>query len=166
VTHVLPPKGRGRSSKKHIDLQWCVWTRDCFPSSVSYSHFLLKIFISFPSYFLHALHSLCPSPGSKRNTQGKCFWVEPAWPKPAESPLLSPRVSGVRERSQEYMLLRCNHFLLMKNSLPGWKTIFSDSDLPRSCNDIVLLCQEYQSGQKSLSHERQVRSWACPSTHL
>ena len=101
MTHVLPPKGRGRSSKKHIDLQWCVWTRDSFPSSVSYSHFLLKIFISFPSYFLRALHSLCPSPGSKRNTQGKCFWVEPAWPKPAESPLLSPRVSGVRERDHK-----------------------------------------------------------------
>lgn len=152
MTHILPPKGRGRSSKKHVDLQWYVGTRDCFPSSSSCSHFLLKIFIFSPSYFHRALHSLCPSPG-KEGTR-KCFWVEPARPKPAERPLLLPRVSGVRERSQEYTLLGCNHFLLMKNSLPGWKTIFSGSDLPRSCNDIALLCQEYQSVQKSLSHER------------
>lgn len=163
MLYLCDPCFTSQRHRKILKETYSVGTRDCFPSSsVSYSHFLLKIFISFPSYFHRALHSLCPSPGSKRKAQGKCFWVEPAWSKPAESPLLSPRVG---ERSQEYTLLGCNHFLLMKNSLPGWKTIFSDSDLPRSCNDIVLLCQEYQSVQKSLSHERQVRSWACPSTH-
>ena len=156
MTHILPPKGRGRSLKKHRDLPTNAKS-DCSPSSSKpLSPFLLKTLESF--YFHPVLCSLHPSTGATWKAQVKGFGLEPAWPKPGGSALSTLHL-GDRRRWQESTLFGRNHVLPFgKNSLPGWKTIFSAADLPRTCNGIALLCQAYQSAQKSLSREKWVSS--------
>ena len=55
--------------------------------------------------------------------------------------LLHPESQGQGKHKSHFVC-----FLPLGNrSFPGWKTMSSDSSLPGSCDDIVILCQEYQS---------------------
>lgn len=84
------------------------------------------------------------------------------WSLPDPSQVAQPSPPCISGTEGDGKNLHCldaiTSYHLKKNSLPGWKTIFSAADLPRTCNGIALLCQAYQSAQKSLSREKWVSS--------
>lgn len=136
--------------KKHVDLQWYVGTRDCFPLLFFMQSFSLENIHFSPSYFHRALHSLCPSPG-KEGTR-KCFWVGSSTQASWWSSSLTSCLRGQR-RSQEYTLPDAITSYWWKTACLGGKP-FSQAVICLELQWHCSLCQEYQSVQKSLSHER------------
>lgn len=110
--------------------------------------FLLKIFI-FPhliSIVLLPLYVLALERKAQGSVLSGARSTQASWA--SSSPYLVSQ--GSEREITKIHVTRCNHFLLMKNSLPGWKTIFSGSDLPRSCNDL-LFCAKNINQSKSPS---------------
>jgi hypothetical protein len=73
--------------------------------------------------------------------------------------LLYPTSQGQREITRIHMA-QTQSLVHIWNNLSWWKTIFSDSNLPRNCNNI-LLCAKNINQFKSPSSKSPVRSSAC-----
>lgn len=164
--HILPPRGDGRSLRKHIFLP--LQAEEGFPSpSPSLQGSVFKNGLSFSSSSLPILCSCSAGPRLRGKAHVKCFCCLAKPPGRQRAALMlssAPHLCipclRVSERQQEYTRLRCNHFLAYEQTCLGGKP-FSQTEICLETAKTLFLCAKNINQFKSPSPRSHWESQAC-----